>query len=207
MSLTPEPAGVAQGPFFPGYMDSSSRSTFFRPGRVGAGALAPAVVSRRSVPGRKRASGHNQLVHRGGRRVTREGRNVSGAAALARLDAAPVAVALRADDSEPRHAGENEDTGRRSDCGPISGLSVGDLRLRATMTVAHRGPVRETASGAPAGNRPDAVSVGPRRHVIRSSPQQPLRSGHAATNATSRVQTAQTSRASLLATATMALLK
>ena len=84
----------------------------------------PAVVSRRSVPGRKLASGHNRPVHRGGRRVTREGRNVSEAAALARLDATSVTVAPLADDPKLPRAVENEDTWRRIDCGPISGLSV-----------------------------------------------------------------------------------
>jgi len=51
----------------------------------------------------------------------------------------------------------------------------GDLGLRATMTVAHRRPVQESASGAPGGNRPWTVSVGSRRHVVRSSPEQSLR--------------------------------
>ena len=45
------------------------------------------------------------------------------------------------------------------------------------MTVAHRGPLRETASRAPAGNRPRAVSVGSRCHVIRSNAQQSLWQG------------------------------
>ena len=77
----------------------------------------------------------------------------------------------------PAGANENENTRRRIDCGPISGLCCGDLGLRATMTVAHRRPFRESASGAPEGTRPEAVSVGSRRHVVRSSPEQSLRPG------------------------------
>ena len=54
--------------------------------------------------------------------------------------------------------------------------------------------------------RPSAVSVGSRRHVVRSSTPQSRRLVDHAAKATSRVQTAQTVRTSLLATASVALL-
>ena len=102
-------SGVAHPTFFPAIWTPPCVS--ISPSRKGKCFSAPAVVSRRSVPGRKRASGHNLLVHRGGRRVTREGRNVSGAAALARLDATSAAVAPRADDSKLPRAGQHENMG------------------------------------------------------------------------------------------------
>ena len=161
----------------------------------------------RSVPGRKRASGHNcpSTVAGGG---SPAGPQRSGGAALARLDAPPATVAL----TPPRPLqGALVGVPRRRRVASNRLQSYirplcGDASLRATMEVAHRGPHVVSASGA-------GVSIGLVRcrsvrgamSFVHSLSSCGGRLIHAA-KATSRVQTAHTIRASLLATASVALL-
>ena len=107
--------------------------------------------------------------------------------------------------------GENEDMWRRIDCGPISGLLVEtaspgnhDSRTpRAIPGIGVRCAGREISAWCGVGRFEAPCHSFELSAVVVGGVRVP----HAATNATSRVHTAQTSRASLLATATRALLK
>ena len=128
-----------------------------------------------------------------------------------RVRPAPTTSARRAGVRIPNvlRGGENEDMWRGIDCGPISGLLV------ETASPGHhdsRTPRAIPGNGVRCAGREISAWCGVGRfeapcHSFELSAVVAVGANYAATYATSRVQTAQTSRASLLATATRALLK
>ena len=167
----------------------------------------------RSVPGRKRASGHNCLSTAAGG-GSPAGTQRSGGAALARLDAPPAAVALIPPrppqgpwsaclSSSPR-AGEDNEAWRRIDCSRISGLCV-ETPVSGPPWKSHTAGHTWCRRRAP-GLLSAWCGVGRFETPCRSLTQQLQWSVAHAAKATSRVQTAHTIRASLLATASVALL-
>ena len=169
----------------------------------------------RSVPGRKRASGHSwpSTAAGGG---SPAGPQRSGEAAHARLDAPPAAVALtpqailRGLRSACFSSSAACSRGRRGVASNRLQSYIrplcGDASLRATMEVAHRGPHVESASGA--GAAIGLVRCRSVRGAMSFVQALSSRGGWLIMRRRRRprVQTAQTIRASLLATASVALL-